>query len=140
MKTNVLTWGSLLSSSMKAAVHLGPIHTDNLVVFKNTSFGEIQNLFGITQNLISDHSEENLNVRPIESKTPSWTRSILSHGQVIKWTKAKVLVDSDSVPCMGKLSDHSEANRRWEGQVADLPWPAFYEELPGIDGEPIELE
>ena len=45
---------------------------------------------------IWDHSEENLNIRPIESKTPSWTRSMLSHDQVIKWTKAEVLVDSDS--------------------------------------------
>ena len=95
MKTNVLMWGLFMSSSMKAAVHLGPMYTENLVVYKNTNFEEIQNLFGVTHNLISE-SEEILNERPIEIKTASWTRFILSHDQVIKWTKAKVLVDSDS--------------------------------------------
>ena len=60
--------------------------------------------------------------------------------QVIKWRIAKVLVYSDSVLCLGKLSGHSEANRRWEGQVADFQLSASFEELLGIDGEPIEFE
>ena len=47
---------------------------------------------------------------------------------------------SDSVPCLGKLSDPSEANRRWEGQVADFQLFASCEELLGIDGDPIEFE
>ena len=65
---------------------------------------------------------------------------MLFHDQVIKWRIAKVLVYSDSVLCLGKLSDHSEANRRWEGQVADFQLSASCEEFLGIDGEPIELE
>ena len=114
------------------------MYTENLVVYKNTNFEGIQNLFGIFQNLISD-SEEILNARPIEIKTASWTRSMLFNNQMIKWTKAKEFVDSNSVLCLRKLSDHSEANRRWEGQVADFPWTAFYEEFLGIDGEPIGI-
>ena len=65
---------------------------------------------------------------------------MLFHDQVIKWRIAKVLVYSDSVLCLGKVSDHSEANRRWEGQVADFQLSASCEELLGRDGEPIELE
>ena len=78
-----------MSSAMKAAIHLGPNYTENLEVFKNTNFEEIQSLFGITQKLILDHSEEILNVKPIESTAPSWTRSILSHDQVISGQKQK---------------------------------------------------
>ena len=54
------------------------------------------------------------------------TRSTLFHDQVIKRTKEKVLVYSDSVLCPGKLSDLSEANQRCEGQVADFQVSASF--------------
>ena len=79
-----------MSLAMKAATHLGPNNNENLEVYKNTNFKEIQSLFGITQRLISEHPEEIFNVKPIESAAPSWTRSTLSHDQVIKWANAKV--------------------------------------------------
>ena len=99
MKTNALIWGSFMSSSMKAAVHLVPDYLQNLEVYKNTNFAEIQSLFNITQKLMLEHSEEILNVNTIHSTSPSWTRSAWSHDQVIKWTKAIVLVYSDSELC-----------------------------------------
>ena len=58
-------------SSMKAAVLLGPNYVENLEVYKNTDFEETQNLFGITQKLISDYSAEILKVNTIESTSPS---------------------------------------------------------------------
>ena len=36
LKTNVLTWRMFMSSSMKAAIHLGPNYLANLEVYKNT--------------------------------------------------------------------------------------------------------
>ena len=63
MKTNVLIWGLFMSSSMKAAIHHGPNYTENLEVYKNTNFGEIQNVFNITQKLVLEHSEEILKVK-----------------------------------------------------------------------------
>ena len=129
-----------MSSSMKAAIHLGPNYLANVEVYKNTNFEEIQSLFNITQKLILDLSEEILNVNTIESAIPSWTRSVLFHDQVIHWIKSKVRVYSDSFQYLEKLSDLSEANRRWEGQVADFQLTASHEELLGIDGEPIEFE
>ena len=48
-KTNVSTWGFFIPSTVEAAIHLGPRYTDNLEVYKNTNFEEIQNLFGIVQ-------------------------------------------------------------------------------------------
>ena len=64
----------------------------------------------------------------------------ISHDQVTKWAKAKVLVYSDSVLCLGKIQDRSEANRRWEGQVTEFRLSTSYGELLGIDGELIEFE
>ena len=68
---------------------------------------------------------------------PSWTRSTLTHDQVIKWTKAKVHVNSDSVLCLGKMQEHSTANQRWKAQLEELRQSNSYRELFGIGGEPI---
>ena len=51
-----------MSSSMKAVIHLGPNFSDNLDVYKNTNFKEIQNLCNIIEKLVLDHSQEILNV------------------------------------------------------------------------------
>ena len=93
-----------------------------------------------TEICVLEHSEEILTVKTIESTSPSWTRSTLSHDQVIQWTEAKGRVYSDSVPCLVKMSLHSEAIGRWEGQVVDFQMSAAYGELLGIDGEALEFE
>ena len=74
-----------MSSSMKAAIHLGPNYLANVEVYKNTNFEEIQSLFNITQKLVLELSQKILNVNTIESAIPSWTRSVLFHDQVIHW-------------------------------------------------------
>ena len=109
-----------MPSSTKAAIHLGPNCLANLEVYKNRNFEEIQSLFNITQKLILEHSEEILNVNTIESASPSWTRSALSHDQAIKWTEAKSRVYSDSVQCVGQMNERKETITRWEGQVAEF--------------------
>ena len=102
LKTDVLTWRMFMSSSMKAAIYLGPNYLANLEIYKNTNFEVFQSLFHVTQKFILEHSEEILNVHTIETASPSWTRSVLAHEQVIQWTKAKVRVFSDSVLCLVK--------------------------------------
>ena len=113
LKTNVMVWRMFMSSSMQAAIHLGPNYLTNLEVNKNTNFDETHSLFNITQKLISKHSEEILNVRAVESTPPSWTRSTLSHDQMIRWTKAKVRIYAYSVLCLGKMCDNRHAIFRW---------------------------
>ena len=58
LETTVSLWRMFMSSSMKAAIHLGPNYLANLEVYKNTNFEEIQSLINITQKLILRHSEE----------------------------------------------------------------------------------
>ena len=73
-----------MSTTMKAAVRLGPSYTENLEVCRNTNFEELQNLFDITERLILEHQAEILNVSPIDWTAFSWARSTLSHDQVIR--------------------------------------------------------
>ena len=129
-----------MSSSMKAAIHLGQNYLANLEVHKSTNFEEIESVVNITQKLALEHSQEILNVKPLESSSPSWTRSVLSHDQAIKWTKAKVRVYSDSVLCVGQMNESKEAIKRWEGQMEEHKMFTSYKELLGIDGEAIEFE
>ena len=65
-KTNVLSWGLFLATSMKAAIHLGPDFLTNSEVYKNTKFEENESEFNITRKLIQEHSEEILNVGCLE--------------------------------------------------------------------------
>ena len=125
---------------MKAAIHLGPNYLANLEVYKNTNFEEIESSFDIIQKVILEHSEEILNVKPLESSSPAWTRSVLSHDQAITWTKAKVRVYSDSVLCVGQMNESKEATTRWEGQVEEYKMHPSYNKLLGLDGEAIEFE
>ena len=76
----------------------------------------------------------------IESTSLSWTRSTLSHDQVIRWTKPKVGVYLDFALCLGKLRTQSDAITRWNGQVEESKMSASYGELLGIEGKAIEFE
>ena len=77
-----------MTSSMKAAIHLGQDFLENSEIYKNTKFENIENVFNITQKLLKEHSEEIMNVKPLDH-SPSWTRSTLFNDNVIKWAKAK---------------------------------------------------
>ena len=113
-----------MSSSMKAAIHLGPIFLANLEVYKNKNFENIASLFNITHKLIMELSEEILNVKWLESSSPSWTRSVLSHDQALKWAKAKVFVYSDSVLCLGMMHESKDGplptKKQWESMEKQL--------------------
>ena len=97
-------------------------------------------MFDIFLRLIVENSFEILNLSSMKHDFSPWIRSTLCHGQIIKWTKAKVHVYSDSVLCLGKLHNHSEANETWRDQFSDFQRSNEYAELYGIDGEPLEFE
>ena len=63
---NVLIRGLCMSTTMKAAVHLGQNYNDNLMTHRNTNFEELEMLFDITQKLILEQNHEILNVSTIE--------------------------------------------------------------------------
>ena len=71
---------------------------------------------------------------------PSLTRSTLTYDQEIKWVKTKVHVYWDSVLCLWKMQEHSEANQRWKDQLEEFRHSNSCRELFGIDGESVEFE
>ena len=90
-QTNVLVWRKFMTSSMKAAIHLGPNYVSNSEICKKTKFEEIESVFNITQKLVMGHSEEVLNATCLELSSLSWARSILAKDQAITWTKAEIM-------------------------------------------------
>ena len=117
-QTNVLIWRMFMSSSMTAAIHLGPKYLTSSEFYKNTRFEEIESLFNITQKLIMEHSEEILNVKFLESS---------SHDQAVKWTKLRVCVYADSVLCGGTDEGQPRSDRKMERssgrtQVVSVQW------------------
>ena len=103
-----------MSSSLRAAIHLGQIYAENMAVFKNMHVEEIQNLFSITQRLVLENSEEVLNVKAIDSSDPSWMRTKISHLPVVNWAKAKVHVYADYVSRLWKKSASCTGSREVE--------------------------
>ena len=95
-------------------------------------------MFNITQKLVRELSEENLNVKCLEYSSLSWVRSVLANDQAIKWGKAKVCVYADSVLCVGQMKDTPGATERWKGQVEGLRLYSSYQDAVGIDGEAID--
>ena len=109
-----------MSTKVKASVHLGPSYNENLVAYRNTNFKELKTLFDTTQRLILEHAFEIPNVSTIEWKFTFWMRSTLLHDKVTKLAKAKVHVYSNSVLCLGKVHEHSEANAKWKDLLEDF--------------------
>ena len=104
--TNVLKWGMFMTSSMKAAIHLGPNYVSNSEIYRNAKFEDVECVCStLLQKLVTEHSEEILNVKCFEYSSPSWARSVLANDQAIRWAKAKVCVDADSVLCVGQMKD-----------------------------------
>ena len=139
-KTSELTWRVFMTSSMKAAIHLGPNFKSNSEIYKNTQFEDIERVFNITQKLVREHSEEILNVKCVEYSSLSRARSVLANDQAIRRAKAKVCVHADSVLCVGHMKDTLGTTERWKGQLEGLRLWSSYQDAVGIDGEAIEFE
>ena len=61
-KVNVLECSLFVSTTMKAAIHLGENYKDNLFIHRNTDFEALKPLFDITQKLILEQKHETKHV------------------------------------------------------------------------------
>ena len=128
--------GLIRTSSMTAAIHLGPNFKSNSEIYKITKFEDIETVFNITQKLVREHSEEILNAKCLEHSSPSWARSVFANNQAM--AKAKECLCADL--CVGQMKDTPGATERWKGLVEGLKLYSFYQDAVGTDGEPIEFE
>ena len=98
---------------MNSAIHLGLEYVQNLIACQNTNIEGIKTLFDISLRLIVENSFEILNLTTMLYDFSPWMRMTLCHDQPTKWAKTKVHVYSDSVLCMGRAHQLSEASNRF---------------------------
>ena len=120
-KVNVLMSWLFMSTTMKAAIHLGENDTDNLVTYINAIFEALKTLFDITQKLILNQKHEVKHVSTTEWQLPPWMRNTLRHDKVIQLSKAKVNVYSDAVLCLGRDPQASRCHGKVERTTHIFP-------------------
>ena len=111
LKTNVMIWCSFFVDNYESRHSFWTKSRLNVRSFQE------HKLRG-TSEFIPYHAEIDVGLSIGDSEcitdwldSSSWARCALSHNEVITWTKPRVRVCSDSVLCLVKMSDHSEAHR-----------------------------
>ena len=66
--------------------------------------------------------------------------SLIGGEEVVSLSRAKVYVFSDSVLCLGKMSENQLSNIVWEDKLTWFKSSSQYRTLDTIDGEPMEFE
>ena len=110
---------------------------ENLFSFKNTGKDlAMKQTFGISEKLIAEQSDEIYGVNTINRDDSSWKLlSLIGDEEVISLSHAKVYVFSDSVLCLGKMSENPQSNTVWEGRLTWFKSSPEYRALDKNDGE-----
>ena len=101
----------------------------------------MKQMFDISEKLIAEQSDEIYGVNTIKWCDSSWKHlSLIGDEEVISLSHAKVYVFSDSVLCLGKMSENPQSNTVWEDKLTWFKSSSQYRTLDTIDGEPMEFE
>ena len=75
-------------------------------------------MFDISEKLIVGQSDEIFGVTPINRGDSSWKHlSLIGDEKVVSLSHAKICVFSDSVLCLGKMSENPQSNYAWEDRL-----------------------
>ena len=130
-----------LSSTLEASVFMWKNYSVNLHSIKNTEDLTMKQMFDISEKLIVGQSDAIYGVTPINWEDSSWKHSSMVGGEeVISLSHAKVDVFSDSVLCLGKMSENPLSKIVWEHRLTWFKSSPEYRTLDTIDGEPTEFE
>ena len=132
----------LVSSALQASILMGKSYSDNLRSIKNTGKDlTMKQMFGISEKLITEQSDEIFGVTPMNWEDFSWKQlSLVSDEEIISLSHAKVYVFSDSVLCFGKMSENPQSNTVWKDKLTWFKSLSQYRALDTFDGEPMEFE
>ena len=138
-----MTWTMFISSTLEASVFMGKNYSDNSHSIKNT--GEnltLKQMFDLSEKLLVERSDEIFGVSQISwEDSPGRQLSLINDDEeVISLSHAKVYVFSDSVLCLGKVSQNPISNTSWVRQLEWFRDSSQYRTLDTIDGEPMEFE
>ena len=108
-----------MSSTLEASIFTGKNFSENLRSIKMTGNNlTMKQMFDISEKLIVGRSDEIYGVNPINWEDSSWKHlSLIGDEEVISLSHAKVYVFSDSVLCLGKMSEKSLSNIFWEDKL-----------------------
>ena len=111
-------WGMFVSSTLQASVFMGKNYSDNLHSIKNTEDLTMNQMFDISEKLISEQSDEIYGVNTINWEDSSWKYlSLVGDEEVISLLHTKFYVFSDSVLCFGKMNENPQSNGAWEDRL-----------------------
>ena len=101
----------------------------------------MKQMFDISEKLITEQSDEIYGVNTINWGDSAWKHlSLIGGEEVVSLSRAKVYVFSDSVLCLGKMSENPLSNIVMGGQLTWFKSSSQYRTLDTIDGEPMEFE
>ena len=101
----------------------------------------MKQMFDISKKLISEQSDEIYGVNTMNWCDSAWKHlSLIGDEEVVSLSRAKVDVFSDSVLCLGKMSDNPLSNIVWEDKLRWFKSSSQCRTLDTIDGEPMEFE
>ena len=131
-----------MSSTLQASIFMVKELFRQFTFRQNT--GNILNLkqmFDISEKLIAEQSDEIYGVDTINWGDSSWKHlSLICDEDVISLSHAKVYVFSDTVLCLGKMSENPLSNIVWEDMLTWFKSSTQYRALDTIDGELMEFE
>ena len=130
-----------MSSTLQASVFMGKNYSDNLHSIKNTEDLTMKQMFDLSENLMTEQSDEIYGMSTINWEHSSWKYlSLVGDEQVISLLYTKVYVFSDSVLCLGKVNENPKSNIAWEDRLKWFKSSPEYRALDRIDGDPMEFE
>ena len=90
--------------------------------------------------MIAEQSDEIHGVNTINSEHSSWKYlSSIVDEDVVSLSHTKVYVFSDSVSCLGKMSEYPLSNIVWEDKLTWFKSSSQYRALDTIDGDRMQL-
>ena len=101
--------GIFMHATLQAAVHLG-----ESTIYQESTPEVCEQLFQVTETLINDQTEIS-GLTKSDCKHPTWRSTTLVCDKAIEITNAKTYVFSDSVPCLGSISD--QPVEAWKNKI-----------------------
>ena len=110
-------WRMFMSSTLQASVFMGKNCSDNLHSIKNTEDLTMKQIFDLSEKLIVGQSDEIYGIFTIYWENFSWKYlSLIGDEEIISLLYTEVYVFSDSLSCLGKMSENPQSNIAWENR------------------------
>ena len=137
LDVNTAIWRIFMSDTLQAAAHLGKDCTENLRSSKNQPLTSLRQLLQAIERLITDQTEIS-GLTTIVWQQPMWRETTLLTDRAVQFATAKTYVFSDSVLCLGGISDEPVKAR--ESRIKWFLETRYLKDLDRIDEEPMEFE